>query len=343
MTADAKILVAAESATDAALIGKLLSDEFCHVAISLGGEGLAGDFEHHQPSVLILAFDTLEKSERHYLGLYRHSTMAHAHPHWTLILCRTQDLLRVYELCRKRYFDDYVLFWPMTHDATRLAMAVHHGLRNVAERIRATPRTAQVVADTRPLLHLEERLDRYMAQGKRHIDDAAQSLQQSSGDAGTVMQPLGAWANAFKSQLEPQLKAASVLQAVADSILLHIMVVDDDEFQCKVLREILASAGWDVTIAGSGTAALASLGKRRPDLVLMDVNLPDMDGVEVTRRLKAVEQFAAIPVIMITGHSEKNVVVESRKAGAVDFVVKPFDRNILLAKVRHLLDTASAP
>lgn len=86
--------------------------------------------------------------------------------------------------------------------------------------------------------------------------------------------------------------------------------------------------------------ALAILRKRRPDLILMDVGLPDIDGVETTRRLKSVEQFAKIPVIMITGRSEKSVVVESMKAGASSFAVKPFDQDVLCAKVSSLLNSA---
>ncbi|MBC7857972.1 MAG: response regulator, partial [Burkholderiaceae bacterium] len=79
------------------------------------------------------------------------------------------------------------------------------------------------------------------------------------------------------------------------------------------------------------------LRKCQPDLVLMDINLPDIDGVEVTRRLKLAEQFAGIPVIMITGQSGKDMVIESLNAGAADFVVKPFDKPTLLGKVRKFL------
>ena len=79
------------------------------------------------------------------------------------------------------------------------------------------------------------------------------------------------------------------------------------------------------------------LRKRRPDLILMDVQMPDIDGVELTRRLKASEAYAGIPVIMLTGQSEKEVIVDSLGAGAIDFVVKPFDRDTLLKKVAHHL------
>ncbi len=71
----------------------------------------------------------------------------------------------------------------------------------------------------------------------------------------------------------------------------------------------------------------------QPDLILMDVQLPDVDGITLTRQLKSIDSYAAIPIVMLTGQGQTNVVVESRNAGAVDFVVKPFDRATLLRKV----------
>jgi DNA-binding response OmpR family regulator len=70
--------------------------------------------------------------------------------------------------------------------------------------------------------------------------------------------------------------------------------------------------------------------------------MPNMDGMETTRRLKEVPEFAGTPVIMITGRSEEEVVVDSMKSGAVDFVVKPFDHNLLIAKIKQAL-TAAIP
>lgn len=69
----------------------------------------------------------------------------------------------------------------------------------------------------------------------------------------------------------------------------------------------------------------------------MDVNLPDMNGIEATRRLRETIHGRDTPVIMITGHSHKDIVVESRRAGAVDFVVKPYDPQLLLGKVKASL------
>ena len=87
----------------------------------------------------------------------------------------------------------------------------------------------------------------------------------------------------------------------------------------------------------SGHDALSALRQRPPDLIIMDVNLPDINGIEVTRRLKSTGEYAEIPVIMLTGQSERDVIMSSRSVGAIDFVVKPFDRDVLLKKVSRRL------
>ena len=69
----------------------------------------------------------------------------------------------------------------------------------------------------------------------------------------------------------------------------------------------------------------------------MDFRLPDIDGIEVTRRLKAIPAYADIPVIMVTARSERTIIVDSLEAGAAGFVVKPFERDLLLKKVEHFL------
>ncbi|MHB1240593.1 MAG: response regulator [Gammaproteobacteria bacterium] len=380
----ARIMVATEIVDDAALITKLLSDEFDSVIASTDLDRSVQDFEEHRPNVLLLAFNSLEKAERYYLGLYRLSTVVHALPHRTLILCNKDDLLRVYALCKKEYFDEYILFWPITQDAPRLRMAVHHALRQIAGAAADVPSASEFAAQARRIARLESLLEQSLARGGNHIERANQSLQRAGEDIGaaldsfscnladgmrpdlvevrdgpglqreftrlrtekvdkhlqsvaTAMHPVAEWAGTLKEDLRPELQSARALQAMAERVRPRVLVVDDDEFQHRLLMKLLEDANLELSFAASGTEALAILRKCRPDIVLMDFSLPDIDGVEVTRRLKSNETFATIPVIMITGHSSKAVVVESLQAGAVDFVVKPFDKYILLTKVRKFL------
>lgn len=333
----ARILVATDVAADAALIRKLLHAEFGDVLVCDDGNRLAEDFDKHRPAILIVAFDSLEKAERFALGLYRHSNVVHSVPHRTVVLCSKDDLQPVYQLCKKRYFDDYVLFWPMTHDATRLPMAVHQGLWSMPLGESRAHLATQMMAEARPLLNLDSRLQQIALLGKQRIELASMRLRQDRDDFVAALEPLNKWTSSLKEELERELHAASRLRAIAAEVRPAVLVVEDDEFQQKILLELLAELGLRTIAAASGLEALSVVRQFPPDLVLMDVNLPDMNGIDVTRRLKADPLLAAIPVVMITGRSERDVVVESMKAGATDFVVKPYDRDVLLPKISGLL------
>lgn len=152
-----------------------------------------------------------------------------------------------------------------------------------------------------------------------------------------AINPARSWLDELKEEVAPALASARVLGTLADQVRPLILLIDDDPFQQRLVAQMLDAQPYELICAGSGAEGLAVLRKRRPDLVLMDYALPDVDGIEATRRLKAAAQFAEIPVVMITGNSEKTVVVESLKAGAADFVVKPLDRDRLLAKIGGLL------
>jgi CheY-like chemotaxis protein len=389
--ADPRILVATEVVVDAGLVKRLLSEEFENVTTSTDPDRSVQDFEHCRPDVLILAFNTLEKAERYYLGLYRLSTHVHALPHRTLILCNKDDLRHVYALCKKEYFDDYILFWPMTHDTPRLRMAVHHAMRQMAQSASERPDTREMASQARRIAELESLLEQHSRRGKLHVEDASRSLQRVGKEIGEALdgfsrsltdgsrpdmvevkdrtaflrefnhlkteevdrriasakaavEPVREWMGALRDELGPTIQSARNLKQLADQVPPIVLVVEDDEMQHGIFEQLFAGTGFELLFATTGTEALSVLRRRKPDIVLMDVNLPDIDGIEATRRLKSVERFASIPVIMITGRSGRDVVVESMKAGASDFVVKPVERDTLLTKVRKFLqDDPSAP
>ena len=114
-----------------------------------------------------------------------------------------------------------------------------------------------------------------------------------------------------------------------------VLIVDDDEFQQELLSLMLEPEGYQVRVAANGAEALRQLRRCPVDFVLMDFNLPDLNGIEVTKRLKEDPQLAAIPILMITGNSERDVVVASRKMGVADFIVKPVERSVILDKLRR--------
>ena len=121
----------------------------------------------------------------------------------------------------------------------------------------------------------------------------------------------------------------------------HILIVDDTPENLLLARAQLERAGHRVTAAADGNAALAAVRSDPPDLILLDVLMPGIDGHEVCRRLKADESTSAIPVIMLTALREQADKLEALGAGADDFLSKPFDRAELLARVRSHLRSKS--
>ncbi len=117
-----------------------------------------------------------------------------------------------------------------------------------------------------------------------------------------------------------------------------IMVVDDTPGSMNMLTEILAAEGYQVRLADSGELALASAAARPPELILLDNNLPDMDGFEVCRRLKARKESRTIPIIFINGSSDVDTQAAGLRLGAVDFITQPFHPEEFLARIQTHLE-----
>src|SRR3989338_8747663 len=117
-----------------------------------------------------------------------------------------------------------------------------------------------------------------------------------------------------------------------------ILVVDDDDgFSLKLLSKMLALDGHAVRTAASGEEAFASVAEQLPDLVLLDVMMPGIDGLEVTRRFKADPRTRPIPIILITALEDGDSRIKGLEAGAEEFLSKPVNRAELQLRVKNLL------
>lgn len=115
-----------------------------------------------------------------------------------------------------------------------------------------------------------------------------------------------------------------------------LLVVDDLDQNRRLLEAVLTPRGYTVVTANSGEAALARLAEEVPDLILLDVRMPGIDGYEVCRRIRADQRTAFLPVVMVTASGPEERL-EALQAGADDFVTKPFDQSELLARIRSLV------
>jgi len=128
----------------------------------------------------------------------------------------------------------------------------------------------------------------------------------------------------------------------ADRRSARILVVDDQPANIQILGNILGKLGYEIVPASDGPTALRRLAVRRPDLILMDLLMPGMDGCEVCRQLQAHPEWRDIPVIFLSAADDKDLVVRALESGGVDYVTKPFHHAELLVRVQTQLALKSA-
>src|SRR5438270_13776940 len=117
----------------------------------------------------------------------------------------------------------------------------------------------------------------------------------------------------------------------------RILVVEDQEDNRQILRDLLSNAGYDMIEAEDGQQAIVAANEHRPDLILMDIQLPMVDGYEATRQIKANPALKAIPIIVVTSYALSGDEDKARAAGCDAYVAKPYSPRALLAKIREYI------
>ena len=117
----------------------------------------------------------------------------------------------------------------------------------------------------------------------------------------------------------------------------RVLVIEDQEDNRAILRDLLTAAGYEFISAADGGEGVQLAQKEKPDLILMDIQLPVIDGYEATRRIKAIPELAAIPIIAVTSYALSGDETKARAAGCDGYVTKPYSPRDLLVKVRQYL------
>ena len=117
----------------------------------------------------------------------------------------------------------------------------------------------------------------------------------------------------------------------------RILVVEDQEDNRQILRDLLANAGYDMIEAEDGEQGVAAANSERPDLILMDIQLPVLDGYEATRRIRTNPDLRSVPIIAVTSYAQAGDEDKALAAGCDGYVSKPYSPRELLAKVRDYL------
>ena len=119
----------------------------------------------------------------------------------------------------------------------------------------------------------------------------------------------------------------------------RILIVEDQEDNRAILRDLLSQAGYELIEAADGEEGVKLARDEHPDLILMDIQLPVIDGYEAMRRIKGTDGLKSIPIIAVTSYALSGDEAKARAAGCDGYVTKPFSPRDLLAKVRHYLPT----
>jgi two-component system, cell cycle response regulator DivK len=117
----------------------------------------------------------------------------------------------------------------------------------------------------------------------------------------------------------------------------RILIVEDTEDNRQIIRDLLSSVGYELIEAEDGAAGVALAQSEHPDLILMDIQLPQIDGYEATRRIRAVPELAKVPIIAVTSYALSGDEAKTRAAGCDGYIAKPFSPRQLLAKIREFL------
>ena len=115
----------------------------------------------------------------------------------------------------------------------------------------------------------------------------------------------------------------------------RVLVIEDTEDNRQIVRDLLTNAGYEIVEAEDGESGVAMAASVRPDVILMDIQLPVMDGYEAARRIKADPATAHIPIIAVTSYALAGDEAKTRDAGCDGYIAKPFSPRLLLAKVRE--------
>jgi len=127
---------------------------------------------------------------------------------------------------------------------------------------------------------------------------------------------------------------------MADKV--KVLVADDEQNVVDFIADLLSQSHFEVSKAFNGKGVLDSLQKSQPDIILLDITMPDMNGFEVCEAIRKSPEHASLPILMITGNEDETAIVKALESGADDYITKPFKNENLVHKIETLLDQAKS-
>ena len=339
---------------------------------------VAGDFfDAIKPELVVFCFDGVDKAEVGLKALYAHSEIAAFTDFTTLLLCTKNETETALNLCLKGVFNDYIIAKPLQDGAqlkwriqsllsayqTKPKTVIHNILSQLSEMqtrlansgAEATSPNSRINTLNRQKLSrahdgLRAALHQHLlplissqAGEVNHEQNQSVIKQQISSLVGDYSGTIDDIIHSLIKSLVEQYQSVdnsldSALKVAKSAVKPTIMVVDDNSGFREPVTQMLLDEGYRVIASDAGTKAVGMIIREGPDLVLMDYQMPAMDGLETIKQVKELLNGAKTPFfIMITGHSSEDVVQEARGVGVDGFLVKPLRKADLLEKVNAKL------
>ncbi len=371
------VFIASNSHSTAEVVRQMLAVEFSQLVVSTAADRVVEEFDRSDASVILLAYSNIEQAEEVYGMLCLRSGTLHSKPYKCLLLCNKFEAKQAYELCRVRKFDNYIVFWPLSYDPFRLLMSVHQAITEINETYQLREKMQFSSGQDKALAEFEALFVRQVEGSQTFavrvndvVEHVEENIRLAMGDFEHKKEPdTGSW---FNNDAEPGdrentpvyrldriRKGMESIRSVASEFdrfssdnarssyqlsqrsprsRHHILVVEDDAFQRNLLLALLRSDDYDVDFAVSGEEAINLLQRTTPDLILMDIMMPGISGIETTRFIKANSWTKNIPIIIISGKNKRDVILECINLGASSFVLKPFNRQTIMKKISAALN-----
>ena len=160
--------------------------------------------------------------------------------------------------------------------------------------------------------------------------------------AAGLFRQAAAWPGQAGRRLQSVAVQAHTLAKAAPHPRRMLMIVEDDPVQQELIAGVLEPTGVEIVMLPDGASLLGALRRAKPTMILMDINLPDVDGVALTRIITGLPRLAGVPVLMLTGEASKESLAKSIEAGAVGYIVKPFTPVTLLRNIDRYLPKAAS-
>ncbi|WP_299203039.1 response regulator [uncultured Amphritea sp.] len=312
-------------------------------------------FARDDRKIILIAYQDLLQGVESYSKLVIDFSLEHS-PHYRIVLCLSKDIGKASELCLNQTVDNYFIVKP-SYDMHRLALvlkqaddAVVHAEQRMAlayigeellEHKKVLDRFiynnvdkgVECQADTVESFSslLNELTDLIAGQSGRNITiDHQRVAEQTRQLSDRKLKQISDWAETVKEEYN-EISRLNIPAAAKDKK--NIALIDSNAQNVLPVQQIISDCGYNLIMFKSAKEALPAMICQNPDLVLLDYEISDLSALKVLAYMQKFNQLADIPVILLTGHRDKEIISNCLKAGARDFIIKPADKDVYQEKI----------